>query len=138
MFTLVALYFKTMVDAMSLVRPTNRLTGVGNVLFTIIPLFNFVYWFIVYPRICDSIKKEYGELGLKEDGDFGRSLAVTLGILNCVNLIPLLNILSSITTLVLWIIFWVKIDGYKKELEKHNSRGFGEKVAISTSSDILD
>lgn len=138
-FTIVAFYYKTMIDTMSLVRPSNRETGVGNVLFTIIPLFNLVYGFIVYPKICDSIKREYSELGLKQDGDFGRSIAIILRVLYIINFVPLLNILASFAYLVLWIVFWVKIHGYKVELEKHNGKGFGEaRPVVSVSNDILD
>lgn len=138
-FALVAFYYKTMIDTMSLVRPSNRETGVGNVLFTIIPLFNLVYGFIVYPKICDSIKKEYNELGLRPDGDFGKNIAIILRVLYILNFVPLLNILASFAYLVLWIVFWVKIHGYKVELEKYNRKGFGEaRSVVSASTDILD
>lgn len=138
-FTLIAFYYKTMIDAMTLVRPSNRETEAGNVLFTIIPLFNLVYGFIVYPKICDSIKKEYSELGLKPDGDFGRTLVIVLRVLYIINFVPILNILTSFAYLVLWIVFWVKIHGYKVELKKYNSKGFGEaRPIVSASADILD
>lgn len=135
LFSLIAFYYKTMIDVMSLVRPSNRETGIGNILLTIIPLFNLVYGFIVYPKICESIKKEYEELGIPQEGDFGRGLSITFLILCILAFIPFVNI----ACLIVWIIFWVKIDGYKKELEKHNSNGFSDnRPSISASTDILD
>lgn len=138
-FIMFALYYKTIIDTMSLVRPENRLTGTGNIMLNIIPFFNIVYGFIVYPRICDSIKQEYNKLGLKAEGDFGKGLAITLQALSLTMMIPFINFLTSIGCLVIWIILWVKLDGYKKELEKHNGKGFSDnRPAISTSTDILD
>lgn len=138
-FALFAFYYKSIIDTMSLVRPSNRETGVSNILLNIIPLFNIVYGFIVYPRICDSVKKEYQELGLPADGNFGKGLAITLQALTVASIIPFINFITLLASLIIWIVFWVKIDGYKKELEKYNGRGFDDsRVAISASADVLD
>ncbi len=137
-FVMFALYYKTIIDAMSLVRPENRLTGTGNIMLNIIPFFNIVYGFIVYPKICDSIKQEYSELGLQPDGDFGKGLAVTLQALSLTMMIPFINFLTGIGSLVIWIILWVKLNGYKTELQKHNGASFNEKPTFSASTDLLD
>ncbi|MCO5260346.1 MAG: hypothetical protein M9916_09400 [Crocinitomicaceae bacterium] len=138
-FVAIALFYKTMVDIMTLIRPENRLTTAGNIMLTFIPLYNLVYGFILYPKICDSISKEYTELGLKKDGDFGKSLAITFLILAITVLIPIINIFSLVAMLVIGIIFWVKMDKYKKELEKYNKMGWGDATRkVSTSNDILD
>lgn len=118
------IYYKTIIESMALVRPSNRETGVGNILFNLIPILNIVYGFIVYPKICDSFKNEYHHLGLQEDGDFGKGLAITLQALLLCSAIPLLNFLTLIASLIIWIVLWVKFDKYKKELEKHNGNGF--------------
>lgn len=137
-FVMFALYYKTIIDAMSLVRPENRLTGTGNIMLNIIPFFNIVYGFIVYPKICDSIKQEYSELGLQPDGDFGKGLAVTLQALSLTMMIPFINFLTGIGSLVIWIILWVKLNGYKAELQRHNGKSFNEKPMVSASIDLLD
>lgn len=138
-FVLFALYYKTIIDAMSFVSPSNRETSAGNIMLTFIPLFNIVYGFIVYPKICDSIKREYTTLGLQQEGDFGKGIAITLRVLYIANFIPLLNFLTIIAYLILWIVFWVKIHEYKVELQKYANRGFGENRSIvSASVDILD
>lgn len=140
MFVLMAFYYKTMVEVMSLVRPKNRQTSVGDVLFMFIPLFNIVYGFIVYPKICDSISKEYKTLKLSPDGDFGKGIAITIQVLSLVLIIPFLNFLAAIALLIIAIIFWSKIDGYKKKLEQYNKNGFaeGQEGGVSGSADILD
>jgi len=137
---LVIFYYKTFIDAMAHVRPSNRETGVGNILFMWIPLFNLVYGFIVYPKIVESIRKEYQSLGIMEEGDFGRGLAITMCALQFGFIIPFINFLTPIAMLVIWIIFWVKINGYKETLMTRNSNGFAESkgVNLSSSSDLLD
>jgi hypothetical protein len=74
--------------------PVGAITGTGNIIFMMIPLFNLVYGFIVYPKICESIKNEYKQLGLNEDGDFGRGLAITMCALSFGGFIPILNFIT--------------------------------------------
>lgn len=140
-FILFAYYYKTMIDVMSLVRPTNRQIGIGNVMFTVIPLFNLVYGFIVFPKICESIGKEYKQLGLPEDGDFGKNAGIAMQSLLAAMIIPILNVLAIIPFIILAIVFWVKIDGYKKKLELYNKNGFSDNEtseAVFSSPDTLD
>ncbi|MFN5981820.1 MAG: hypothetical protein ACK476_09580 [Fluviicola sp.] len=140
-FLLVTMYFKTFIDVMTFVRPKNRLTGTGNIIFMMIPLFNLVYGFIVYPKICESIKNEYKQLGLNEDGDFGRGLAITMCALSFGGFIPILNFITPLASLIIWIIFWVKIHGYKEVLAQKNKNGFNDEnssISLSSSADLLD
>lgn len=137
---LVVYYYKTLIDTMAYVRPQNRLTGVANILFMWIPLFNLIYGFIIYPKICDSIKNEYRSQGLAEDGDFGKGLAITMCALAFGAFIPIVNFLTPLATLIIWIIFWVKINGYKEVLMQKNANGFSSESAgiVSGSTDLLD
>lgn len=140
-FVLFAFYYKTMIDVMSLIRPTNREIGIGNIMFTVIPIFNLVYGFIVYPKICDSIAKEYQQLGLPQDKDFGKNIVIAMQILMISMMLPFLNVLAIIPLLILFILFWVKIDGYKKKLELYNKNGFSDETPspiTSDSSETLD
>ncbi|WP_300664926.1 hypothetical protein [Fluviicola sp.] len=138
---LVIYYYKTLIDTMAYIRPQNRTTGVANILFMWIPLFSLVYGFIVYPKICESIKNEYRSHGLAEDGDFGKGLAITMCALSFGAFIPFLNFLTPLAILIVWIILWVKLNGYKEVLMQKNANGFGSDTAsgiISGSTDLLD
>lgn len=140
-FLLFAFYYKTMIDVMSLIRPKNREIGIGNIMFTVIPLFNLVYGFIVYPKICESIGKEYRQLGIPEDKDFGKGIAIAMQSLMIAMVVPILNALAIIPLLIVFILFWVKIDGYKKKLELYNKNGFSEENLSDlefSSPDTLD
>lgn len=117
-------YNKTMIDVMSYVRPSNRQTSASNILLNYIPLFGIVYSFIVYPKICDSIKKEHEDLGISDRSDYGKGLALALCILIVAMVIPFLNFLAFLPAIIVWILFWVKMDGYKNELKDRNEDGF--------------
>lgn len=135
---LAILYIKTLIDAMIYVRPSNRLIGATNILYTFIPLVGLVYGFIVYPKISDSIKQEYATLGLPSEGDFGRGLGIALQACTVCCIIPILNFLAFFGVLVLIIIYGVKINGYKVRLMQANANDFKESGSISNSTDILD
>lgn len=100
-----------------------------------IPLFNIIYPFILYPRICDSIKKEYATRGLEEQGDFGRAIGITMPILGLCGVIPVLGVLAAMANFILLIVFWVKIAGYKDKL-RMTPKGDGN--SLGANPDLLD
>ena len=114
--TIMVFYLLNLQNALKQVGESRRLVPPSNVWLMFIPLFNLIYAFILYPRISDSIKAEYEYRGLEPEGDFGRAIGITIPILGLCSLIPILGF-AHIGTLVLFIIFWVKISGYKTKLQ---------------------
>ena len=112
----------------------NRLVEPSNVWLMFIPLFNIVYPFILYPKICDSVRNEYQSRGIRKSGDFSRGIGVAMPILTLCGYIPIIGGLAGIANLVLFIIFWVKTAEYKNELKRSPKATDG----ISASSDLLD
>jgi hypothetical protein len=110
------LYLLTLQNVMKQVSPKNQDVPPVNVWLMFIPFFNIIYPFILYPRICDSIKKEYSLRGLQESGNFGRSIGIAMPILSLCAIIPVLGVLAAFTNIVLFIIFWSKMGGYKATL----------------------
>jgi hypothetical protein len=110
------LYLLTLQNVLKKVSPENRLVPAENVWLMLIPLFNLVYPFILYPKISDSIANEYEARGMNPDGDFGKGLGTAMPILGLCSVIPLLGLLSAIGYFVVWIIFWVKMSEYKNNL----------------------
>ena len=101
-----------------------------------IPFFNNIYPFILYPRICDSIKAEFEYRGMQEAGDYGRGIGIAMPILGLCGIIPLLGVFASITNFILFIVFWVKMAGYKSKLI--NSPAIGITSPIGSSTELLD
>ena len=123
------------------ISPSNRLVPPSNVWLMFIPFFSIVYAFILYPKISDSVRSEYKSRGRKEEVDYGKSIGITMAILAVVSTIlrfseavPFLSGFIYITSLVLFIIFWVKMAKYKNELKALP----GIYDGISSNPDLLD
>jgi hypothetical protein len=132
---LAVMYLLNLQNLLKEIDPANRKVEPGNVWLMLIPLFNIVYPFILYPNISDSLKKEFESRGIPEQGDYYRSIGITMPILGLCGIIPVLGILAAIANLVLWIMYWVKMSEYKNKLKTSPK---AEGVGVSSSTDILD
>lgn len=112
----------------------NRLVPPTNVWLMLIPLFNLVYGFIMYPKICDSLRNEFEYRDAPQNG-YARNLALALPIVRVSGI--LLGLLSTVAWLVLWIIFWAKITEFKRLLESLPRNTSGN-TNLSNRTDILD
>lgn len=110
------LYLLTLQNLLNRVKPENRAVSPGNVWLLLIPIFNWIYPFILYPKISESVSKEFQSRGLPADGDFGKGLGITMPILTLCGIIPVIGALAGIGNLVIWIIYWVKMSKYKNQL----------------------
>ncbi len=112
-------YLITLQNTLKEVSPENQKMPPSNVWLILIPLFGLVWGFIVVNRIADSLKAEFlkRNIQLEEDRP-GYSIGLTYCILLCCSIIPILGGLAAIGGLVCWIIYWVKIAGYKTKLEQ--------------------
>lgn len=126
-------YLMNLQNLLKQISTANRKVEPGNVWLMLIPLFNLIYPFILYPKITDSVKSEMESRGMAEQSDYGRGIGIALPILGLCGIIPFLGVLASIANLVLFIIFWVKMADYKNKL-MHSSPGEG----IGNNSDLLD
>jgi hypothetical protein len=130
------LYLLNLQDTMKEVHVERRLVPPANVWLLFIPLFNLVYPFILYPKICDSLKAEYAHRGLPEKGDFGKNVSLTMAILGPCGIIPYLGVLASIASFVLYIVYWAKMAECKNELRQNP--GVPGAVNIGSNDDLLD
>ena len=83
----------------------------GLVWLMLIPLFNFVWHFILVSNVTRGVKGRMGQMG-RDCGDAGWGVGLTMCILACCCWIPFLNWVTGIGYLVTWIIYWIKIAGY--------------------------
>lgn len=103
--------------ALSAVKPENRQMQPGLVWLNLIPFFGLVWIFITAIKLGDSLVSEARDQSL-DFGDGGKSLGIALGVLNIATIIPLIGILAGIAALVVFILYWVKIAGYKNTLRR--------------------
>ncbi|MBL0329741.1 MAG: hypothetical protein IPP64_10070 [Bacteroidetes bacterium] len=112
-------YLLTLQKTLNEVSPQNQKLPPGQVWLILIPLFGLVWSFIVVNRIADSLKAEFISRGIQQTEDRpGYSIGLTYCILYCCSIIPFLGGLAALGGLVCWIIYWVKIAGYKTQLQQ--------------------
>jgi hypothetical protein len=90
----------------------------------LIPCFNLVWNFFVYPKIGESYQAYFDSIGRTDLGDCGRSLGLSYCILSVAGLplgmIPVIGGVVScflgLATLVVWILFLVKAGNLKSQI----------------------
>ena len=124
-------FLLTLHRALSRVSPHNRLMEPGLVWLWFIPCFHLVWQFVVYTRVPDSLRNEFRER-LQDDGsDYGKGIGLSMGVLNLVSTCSGYGARAAgaeaavgscvsgavgLVTLVLFIMFWVKIANYSARL----------------------
>lgn len=131
-------FFKNLQDLLNECDPANQQIPPKNVWLMFIPLFNIVYRFIMYPKISETLKREFESRGVPQQGDYLKGLGLGLSIANVVNVILPQNVrgVIGLGCLVLMIIYWVKAAEMKKKLRSLPKGDSG--VRFSDNPDLLD
>lgn len=110
-------YLITMQNTLKAISDENRRMPPGEVWLMLIPLFGMVWQFIMVNRMADSLRPEFDRLGIVEPEQRpGAGIGLAFCILNVCSIIPFLGYLSALGGIVCWIIYWVKIAGFKNKL----------------------
>ena len=111
------LFILTLQNTLKVILPENRRMSPGNVWLIIIPLFGFIWQFIVVSKIADSIKAECIRLNILIETN---RPTYTIGLIYCIScvlfLIPLLKLIGSFAVILTMILYWIKVNEYKKLL----------------------
>ena len=112
------LYFLySLQELIKLIRPENRSIKPGQVWLLLIPLFSVVWLFVVVSNLSDSVANEYRSRGLTPlEIKPGYNIGMWMAGLGAVSLIC--GSITSLASLVLWIIYWTRMNRYKQELEQ--------------------
>lgn len=139
----IAVFFlKNLQDLLKECDPVNQQMPPVNVWLMFIPFFNIVYGFIMYPKISETLRREFDYRNAPQGGDYLKNLGLTMAILNVVGVIPvpesiqLLKGVISIASLVVFIIYWVKAADLKNKLRSLPKTSDG--VRLSENADLLD
>jgi hypothetical protein len=112
------LYLVNLQQALEQVHPNHRTTSPGTVWLLLIPLFGIIWNFMLVAHLGDSLSNEYRRRNRPVDSDRpGYSVGLWMCIMNILNLIPIIGGLFGLVGLILFIIYWVKIAGYKNDLK---------------------
>ncbi|HEX6334701.1 MAG TPA: hypothetical protein VFZ78_10775 [Flavisolibacter sp.] len=110
------------------IQPQNRLMEPGQVWLQLIPLFGTVWQFIVVTRIAKSLQRELASASAfsfeqPENTVFenGPLPTYNIGLAYCIlvvtSVIPVLGTFTGIAAFVCWIAYWIKLSGYKNQIE---------------------
>ena len=116
LFILPAIFFIiTLQNTLKAISPENRKMPFANVWLLCIPVFNFYWQFIVVNKIAESIAVECKRLGIpvKETKPTYR-IGLTWNICYLLFLIPLIKLWAGIILSITWIIYWIKVNHYRK------------------------
>lgn len=109
-------YLLTLQKALTRCSLENRAMQPGMVWLMFIPFFNLVWHFIIVGNLAKSLAAEFQQRGIAEEPAPGKTIGLTMCILNCCCVIPFLGGLCALGGLVCWIIYWVQIAGFSGKL----------------------
>ncbi len=96
--------------------PEHREMEPGMVWLMLIPCFNLVWNFFVFIRIPKSFQRYFAAQGRTEFGDCGEQLGLWYCICVVASIIPILNYIAGPASLVLLIIYLIKVLGLKGQI----------------------
>ena len=133
-------YLKNLQDLLKECDPNNRQVPPGNVWLMFIPFFNYVYGFILYTKISETLKREFEHRNAPQSGDYLKTLGIVLPSLNAFGALPipmpLIKGVVGLGSLTVFIMYWVQSANMKNKL-RSLPKGDGAFV-ISDKPDLLD
>ena len=133
-FVLPALYLNSLRKTLLLINLKNRTIDPNYVWFMFIIFFNLYYNFKLVSSIATSLSNEFSDRNIavdeKRPGEtigFINSIFLVLWFINAFTKVDLeaINFILSLGALITWIIYWVKINKYKKLLIADNINKLG-------------
>lgn len=139
LIVLAVFYLKNLQDLLRECDSKNRQVPPGNVWLMFIPLFNYVYGFILYLKISETLKREFEYRNAPQSGDYLKVLGILMPSMNVAGLIPIPIIkgLLGLGGLVIFIIYWVQSANLKNKL-RSLPKGDDNGIRFSDNPDLLD
>jgi hypothetical protein len=113
------LYFRTLSRALRKCSPESRTMQPGMVWLVLIPLFGFIWNFIVVLALAKSLDNEFRARGITDaEPEPGKTIGLAMSVCMACGMIPILGGIASIVALVLWVMYWIKIADFSKRLDE--------------------
>jgi hypothetical protein len=112
-------YLLTLSRTLALCAPQNRTIQPGQVWLMLIPLFGIIWNFIMVNRIADTLANEFRMRNIQSNEQRpGYQAGITMAICGAIGIIPYIGSIAGIVQFIMWIIYWVKMSGFKTQLEQ--------------------
>ncbi|MBK8566716.1 MAG: hypothetical protein IPN76_26145 [Saprospiraceae bacterium] len=119
-------YILTLTRTMNAISVENRQMAPANFWLLLVPLVSNVLHFIVVGKLAASLALEFQKRGItthEAKPGYKLGLAASISFIGCF-LPGNLSLVFGVSSLICWLIYWVKIAGYKKELVKKSADEF--------------
>ena len=110
-------FILTQQRALSKCSPANQTMSPGLAWLQIIPVFGFIWQFFVVSALANSLANEFRARGIQEEDRPGYGVGLAMCITRVCVIIPILGFFSLVASLILWIVYWVKIAGFSAKLD---------------------
>ena len=107
-------YILTLQRALDAVDPSLRPVAPGLVWLLLIPIFNFIWIFFLVVWITRGFEKMWQSQRLTAQTSAGFGVGIAYSVCWVLCLLPGLNLLLIIPSLVLWILHWVQVSQARK------------------------
>jgi hypothetical protein len=99
--------------------PASRTMRPGMIWLSLIPVFGFIWSFLVVSALAQSLANEFRARGIAStEPEPGKTIGMAMCVCQACGIIPYLNILAGPVALILWILYWVKMAGYSRMLDQ--------------------
>lgn len=113
------LFLKTLQNTIKEISLENRKINPNDVWLILIPFFGIIWQIVVINKISISLGDELNKKNISNNEVKPTfALGIAYCILQILTIIPIVGILFGLIALILWIIYWVKIDSYKTLLKR--------------------
>ena len=109
-------YILTLQRAISRCAPQNRATSPESVWLLLIPFFGTIWQFVLYPRISETLEREFHARGLPIEPQPARNLGLAVAVLHVLWFIPFVHFFAVVAGFICLILYWSKISGYSNQL----------------------
>ncbi len=122
-------YLRTIQNTLLEVSVEHRRMKPNLVWLQLIPFFGFIWQFIIVVKVADSLRIQfyYSKISLEEYQP-GQGLGIGACIMFCVSIIPLIGFFTFFAAVVCWILYWIKINNYRKKLKESNLFDIGNNL----------
>ena len=112
-------YLLTLSRALEKCSPASRTMQPGMVWLMLIPFFGLIWNFFIVLALSNSLGREFPARGVTQlDPEPGKSIGLAMCVCMACGIIPVLGIVASLVSLVLWVVYWIKIVEFSRLLDQ--------------------
>ncbi len=111
-------FLLTLSSTLSKCAPGFRTMEPGMVWLLLVPFFSLIWNFFVVMAVAKSLANEYARRGIPSPEPLpGQRIGIAMCVCVCCCIVPLLGFLVGLASLLLWIMYWVKIAEFSRLLD---------------------